>query len=111
MTEDELHEALSEWAESDAIFDTPHGPVVRGAAAAREGRHAVMAGRPNLGQATASGKGPSPKRQVRLDSDTNAALDAYAAAHDMKAAEVIRAALHAYLGTPGPGPRDGSAAA
>lgn len=58
---------------------------------------AVLRGRPNLGQDHATGRGRSPRRQVRLPRQTDAALDAYVKAHGTTASAVIRDALEAYL--------------
>ena len=58
---------------------------------------AILRGRPTLGHDHATGRGRSPRRQVRLPADTNAALDAYAAEHNTTASAVIRDALNAYL--------------
>ena len=60
---------------------------------------AILRGRPNLGQDHATGTGRSPRRQVRLPERTNAALDAYAQAHDTTPSAVIRDAVEAYLAT------------
>jgi len=60
---------------------------------------AILRGRPNLGQDHATGTGRSPRRQVRLPEHTNAALDAYAQAHDTTPSAVIRDAVEAYLAT------------
>lgn len=58
---------------------------------------AILGGRPNLGAARATGKGRSPRRQVRLPEATSDALDAYAAAHGTTPSAVIRTALEEYL--------------
>lgn len=60
---------------------------------------AILRGRPGLGQSHATGRGRSPRRQVRLPEHTNAALDAYAQAHDTTPSAVIRDAVEAYLAT------------
>ncbi|MDO5067642.1 MAG: hypothetical protein Q4D96_10220 [Propionibacteriaceae bacterium] len=57
----------------------------------------ILRGRPSLGSSHASGQGRSPRRQVRLSEATNAALDAYAAAHGLTPSAVIRNAVEAYL--------------
>lgn len=57
----------------------------------------ILGGRPNLGAARATGKGRSPRRQVRLPEATSEALDAYAAAHGTTPSAVMREALEAYL--------------
>lgn len=92
-----LIEQLSAWAESGAPFETP-GKVLRGPEAAKAGRAALArAGRPNLGNENATGKGRSPRRQVRLNTSTNKRLDEYAKAHGKTASEVIREALDDFL--------------
>ncbi|SPT53703.1 Uncharacterised protein [Actinomyces bovis] len=58
---------------------------------------AILGGRPNLGEARATGKGRSPRRQVRLPEATSDALDAYAAANGTTPSAVMREALEAYL--------------
>ena len=58
---------------------------------------AILRGRPGLGQAHATGRGRSPRRQVRLPEHTNAALDAYIEKHGTTASAVIRDAVEAYL--------------
>ena len=52
-----------------------------------------------LGQSHATGRGRSPRRQVRLLEHTNAALDAYIEKHGTTASAVIRDAVEAYLAT------------
>lgn len=85
-------DALAEWAESDEATHTPQtSPVFRGKDAARASRAFLGRGRPTLGE------GRSPRRQVRLDSRTNARLDAYAAATGTSASQIIRDALADYL--------------
>ncbi|WP_167203061.1 gamma-glutamyltransferase [Actinomyces respiraculi] len=54
---------------------------------------AILQGRPNLGHDHATGRGRSPRRQVRLPEHTNNALDAYSAKHNTTASAVIRDAL------------------
>ena len=61
------------------------------------GLDAVLRGRPGLGQSRATGRGRSPRRQVRLPEHTNTALDAYAKTHGLPPSAVIRDALNAYL--------------
>ncbi len=68
-----------------------------GSALSDEGLDAILGGRPNLGAARATGKGRSPRRQVRLPEATSDALDAYAAAHGTTPSTVMREALEAYL--------------
>ena len=58
---------------------------------------AILRGRPPLGQSHATGRGRSPRRQVRLPEHTNAALDAYIEKHGTTASAVIRDAVEAYL--------------
>jgi len=58
---------------------------------------AILRGRPGLGQSHATGRGRSPRRQVRLPEHTNAALDAYIEKHGTTASTVIRDAVEAYL--------------
>ena len=58
---------------------------------------AILRGRPGLGQSHATGRGRSPRRQVRLPEHTNAALDAYIEKHGTTASAVIRDAVEAYL--------------
>ena len=58
---------------------------------------AILRGRPGLGQSHATGRGRSPRRQVRLPEHTNAALDAYIEKHGTAASAVIRDAVEAYL--------------
>ena len=53
---------------------------------------AILRGRPGLGQSHATGRGRSPRRQVRLPEHTNAALDAYIEKHGTTASAVIRLA-------------------
>ena len=59
----------------------------------------ILRGRPALGHDRATGAGRSPRRQVRLPADTNAALDAYAQQHGTTASAVIRTAVETYLAT------------
>ena len=62
------------------------------------GLDAILRGRPGgLGQFHATGRGRSPRRQVRLPEHTNAALDAYIEKHGTTASAVIRDAVEAYL--------------
>ena len=63
------------------------------------GLDAVLRGRPGLGQSRATGRGRSPRRQVRLPEHTDAALTAYVEKHDTTASAVIRDAVEAYLAT------------
>ena len=77
-------------------------PVGRGAG--RDGSRisdtdldAILRGRPGLGQSHATGRGRSPRRQVRLPEHTNTALDTYAKTHGLTPSAVIRDALNAYL--------------
>ncbi len=58
---------------------------------------AILRGRPSLGHDRATGRGRSPRRQVRLPEPLNTALDDYAAAHSTTPSAVIRDALTAYL--------------
>ena len=60
---------------------------------------AILRGRPGLGQSHATGRGRSPRRQVRLPEHTDAALTAYVEKHDTTASAVIRDAVEAYLAT------------
>ena len=60
---------------------------------------AILRGRPSLGQSHATGRGRSPRRQVRLPEHTDAALTAYVEKHDTTASAVIRDAVEAYLAT------------
>ncbi|MDU0348338.1 ribbon-helix-helix domain-containing protein [Actinomyces sp. MRS3W] len=61
----------------------------------------ILRGRPALGQDHATGRGRSPRRQVRLPEHTNAALDAYVKKHGTTASAVIRDALESYLANAG----------
>lgn len=91
-------DALADWAESDEATQTPQtSPVFRGEDAARASRAFLGRGRPTLGADHATGKGQSPRRQVRLDARTNARLDAYAAKTGTSASQIIRDALTNYL--------------
>ncbi|MCP3425151.1 CopG family transcriptional regulator [Rothia sp. AR01] len=95
------HEALSRWAESDAMPE-----AIKTAETIREGtpeNHAAeramleaVTGRPNLG-AVHSGAGASPRRQVRLPKAMSDRLDAFAEAEHKKPSEVIREALEKHL--------------
>ena len=58
---------------------------------------AILRGRPSLGQSHATGRGRSPRRQVRLPEHTDAALTAYVEKYDTTASAVIRDAVEAYL--------------
>ena len=58
---------------------------------------AILRGRPGLGQSHATGRGRSPRRQVRLPEHTDAALTAYVEKYDTTASAVIRDAVEAYL--------------
>ena len=60
---------------------------------------AILRGRPALGQSHATGRGRSPRRQVRLPEHTDAALTAYIEKHGTTASAVIRDAVEAYLTT------------
>ena len=60
---------------------------------------AVLRGRPGLGQSRATGRGRSPRRQVRPPEHTDAALTAYVEKHGTTASAVIRDAVEAYLAT------------
>ena len=60
---------------------------------------AILRGRPGLGQSHATGRGRSPRRQVRLPEHTDAALTAYVEKHSTTASAVIRDAVEAYLAT------------
>ena len=60
---------------------------------------AILSGRPSLGATHATGRGRSPRRQVRLSEQTDAALDEYVTAHDTTASAVIRKAVEAFLAT------------
>lgn len=89
---------LADWAESEQATSTPQtSPVFHGEDAQRASRAFLGRGRPSLGSSHATGQGRSPRRQVRLDAETNARLDAFAAEHDTTASSVIRDALNAYL--------------
>ena len=77
---------------------TPRKPApCSGARTPRASRAFLGRGRPTLGADHATGEGRSPRRQVRLDSRTNARLDAYAAATGTSASQIIRDALADYL--------------
>ncbi|MFZ4892969.1 hypothetical protein ACL9RL_00805 [Plantibacter sp. Mn2098] len=98
---------LSDWAESDAVFDgMTHATVQHGdgdspgralLAAALGSESAVdrALGRPTLDQGRPSGV--SPVRHVRLPVELDEALKARAAAEHAKPSEIVRAALVAYL--------------
>lgn len=89
---------LADWAESDESAATPAlGTTFHGDDAVRASREFLGRGRPTLGASRATGEGRSPRRQVRLDAETNARLDAYADQTGSTASEIIRAALQAYL--------------
>ena len=60
---------------------------------------AILRGRPGLGQSHATGRGRSPRRQVRLPEHTDATLTAYVEKHGTTASAVIRDAVEAYLAT------------
>lgn len=90
-------EELSAWAESDEPV-TIEGRTLTGKDAANAGRQALAkAGRPTLGEENAIGHGRSPRRQVRLDRQTNERLDSYAKHHGKTASQVIREALEEFL--------------
>lgn len=57
----------------------------------------IFASRPKLGHTHATGTGRSPRRQVRLPEDVDAALGAYAAQHHTTPSAVIREAVNDYL--------------
>ena len=59
----------------------------------------ILRGCPGLGQTRATGRGRSPRRQVRLPERTDAALTAYVEKHGATASAVIRDAVEAYLAT------------
>lgn len=85
----------------DALRDAS-ATALRGDDAKRSGQEflaRVSAGRPNLGAGTATGRGRSPRRQVRLDEDTNDWLDRYVEQHRLTPSEVIRRALVAFRDT------------
>ncbi|MEL4506396.1 CopG family transcriptional regulator [Luteococcus sp. H138] len=89
---------LADWAESDQATRAPQtSPVLHGEEAQRASRALLGRGRPTLGAGHATGKGESPRRQLRLDAETNQRLDAYAAQHHMSASEVMRRALANFL--------------
>ena len=58
---------------------------------------AILRGRPGLGQSHATGRGRSPRRQVRPPEHTDAALTAYVEKHGTTASAVIRDAVEVYL--------------
>ncbi|AFV90660.1 MAG: ribbon-helix-helix protein, CopG family [Acidipropionibacterium acidipropionici] len=107
MNDDSNHEIrhgvdigeLSDWAESDAPFDTPQTSPVLTGDEAKEASRAFLArvGQPTLGHSHAQGTGRSPRRQVRLPEDMNARLDAYASRHGGNASAIIREAVAEYL--------------
>ena len=74
-----------------------HRGAPRGSRISDTDLDAILRGRPGLGQAHATGRGRSPRRQVRLPEHTNAALDAYIEKHGTTASAVIRDAVEAYL--------------
>lgn len=89
---------LSTWAESDAAVE-----ALESSTAPRDtdqGRFALeafrRAGRPRLGESR-RGSGRSPRRQVRLPDELNAALDCYAVEHGVNPSEVMRQALARFL--------------
>lgn len=80
----------------DEALRAVSGTALRGEDAKRSGQEflaRVGAGRPNLGETTATGQGRSARRQVRLDAETNDWLDRYVAQHHVTPSEVIRRAL------------------
>lgn len=92
-------DALADWAESDAPFQAPAGGRALAGEQARAASATVLAaaGRPTLGHTHARRTGRSPRRQVRLASDTSERLDRYAAAHGGNASAIIRDAVEEYL--------------
>lgn len=58
---------------------------------------AIFRGRPNLGEAHATGAGRSPARHVRFSPATDAALAEYVRAHGTTRSAVIRDAVEKYL--------------
>jgi hypothetical protein len=105
MPDPDVVDALAAYAESDDAaqdIEAARGHALRGDDAAEHGR-ALLArgGRPGLGQERATGRGSSPKRQVRLPATLNARLDDYAASHDTTPSAVIRCALDDYFARAG----------
>ena len=89
---------LADWAETDnATHDPQTSPVFWG----KDARHASQAllkrGRPTLGEDHATGKGHSPRRQLRLDAETNTRLDAMAAETGRSPSDIMRTAIIDYL--------------
>lgn len=95
---EERARTLSAWAESDAAIE-----ALEGSTAPRDtdqGTFALeafrRAGRPRLdGSQRRSGR--SPRRQVRLPDELNAARDCYAVEHGVNPSEVMRQALAQFL--------------
>lgn len=96
------YEQLAMWAESDDAIDAVRDAVkVRGvsyrtAESDRVEEEFAQAGRPTLGHRY-SGKGASPRRQVRLPGELSDALDEYALKHGISASQVIREAITQFL--------------
>jgi hypothetical protein len=102
--DEDHYNALSEWAESYDFTTDPDAVVTRGEGP--EPGRAFLApfmspaeldtvtgrGRPSL-----SGAGTSPKRQVRLPADLDAALEERARAEGRKPSAVMREAIENYL--------------
>lgn len=94
----ELDELLSELDPLEATNspDTPTGAQAKDRATKGDAQElAAMMGRPSLNGTP--GGGASPKRQVRLPHDLDAALDARAARDGRQPSAIIRDALTEYL--------------
>lgn len=87
---------LTAWAESDGPVDD--GFALGDEEAGRLAERAMrMAGRPSLGFPRATGRGGSPRRQVRLPQGLSDELDRYAEAEKTTPSEVIRRAVGEFL--------------
>lgn len=95
------YDALSVWTESDAavvaLEETLSTSETRSSVSSTGVARRVFAsaGRPSLSRE--SGKGVSPRRQVRLPDELNARLDAYAKAQGISPSAVMREALQKHL--------------
>jgi len=102
--DEDHYNALSEWAESydfttdtDAVVTRGEGPEPGRAFLAPFMSPAELDTVTRRGRPSLSGAGTSPKRQVRLPADLDAALQERARAEGRKPSAVMREALARYL--------------
>ena len=95
------YQAAADWAEREMALKSGSTTALRGQDAARRGREVLakaLGGRPSIDPDAKPGQ-HARVRQVRVSTEVDARIEALAADRHVKASDIIREALAAYLAT------------